>query len=138
MEVDSLNTLVSGAIWRAEQLEEHGIGSASQAWLEVSRLEEELARALPVSQPEGRIARRGAVRAALKARDYARARGLADAFTAEAGVPRSLTKALRELLEEEDRSLSRRFRHAAKLHTLDEARALAKRTHQAGPFGLGA
>lgn len=70
MDVDTLHTLVSGAIWRAEQLEERGLPAAS-AWAEVSQLEEELASAFPSSEPEGRIARRGAVRAARKAGDYA-------------------------------------------------------------------
>jgi hypothetical protein len=67
VETDTLNSLVTGAIWRAEQLEAHGIGSASQAWAEVSSLEEELAKVLPMSEPEGRVARRGAVVEALKA-----------------------------------------------------------------------
>jgi hypothetical protein len=101
VETDTLNTLVSGAIWRAERLEIHGIPSASQAWTEVSSLEEELAKALPVSDPEGRIARRGAVRAALKAGDYARAQALADGYLADDGAPESLKTALCNILEED-------------------------------------
>jgi hypothetical protein len=99
METDTLNTLVTGAIWRAEQLEARGIRTASQAWTEVSSLEEELAKAHPVSESQGRIARRGAVRAALKAGDYARADALADGYLAEEGAPESLRASLRAGLE---------------------------------------
>jgi hypothetical protein len=91
---DLLNTLVTGAIWRAEQLEEQGISSAPLAWAEVSSLEEELAKALPASDPEGRIARRGAVRAALKARDFARAQALVERYLAEKDATRALRATL--------------------------------------------
>jgi DNA-binding NarL/FixJ family response regulator len=98
---DALNSLVTSAIWRAEQLEEHEISSAPLAWAEVAALEEKLATALPVSQPEGRIARRGAVRAALKARDYDRAQALAQRYLAEKDAPESLRSALCEIMEGE-------------------------------------
>ena len=104
MNSDSLHSFVTAAIWRAEQLEARRIGSAPLAWAEVSSLEEELATALPVSQPEGRIARRGAVRAALKARDSARARALAERYLTEKEAPKSLRAAIREMLEEDARA----------------------------------
>jgi len=138
MSTNALNILVTGAIWRAEQLEEQGIRSAPLAWAEVSSLEEELARALPASQPEGRIARRGAVRAALKARDVVRAQALAESYLAEKGVPETLQTALRGILEVEARSLSDRFRYAAKHYDLGDARHLARWFQQAGAFGLAA
>jgi len=138
VETDGLNTLVTGAIWRAEQLEAHGIRSASQAWAEVSSLEEELAKALPVSESEGRIARRGAVRAALKAGDYARAHTLSEGYVAEEAAPKSLKTALRKILEEDAQAMASRFRYAAKHHTLPEARALARRFREGGAFGLAA
>ena len=137
METDALNTLVSGAIWRAEQLETHGIRPASQAWAEVSSLEEELAKALPVAEAEGRIARRGAVRAALKAGDYARAHVLADGYLAEQ-APRSLKTALRKILEEDAQAMASRFRYASKHHSWREAQDLARRFREAGAFGLAA
>ena len=137
METDALNALVSGAIWRAEQLETHGIRPASQAWAEVSSLEEELAKALAVSESEGRIARRGAVRAALKAGDYARAHALADAYLAEE-APRSLKTALRKILEEDAQAMASRFRFASRHHSLREAQDLARRFREAGAFGLAA
>jgi hypothetical protein len=138
VETDSLNTLVSGAIWRAEQLEAHGIRPVLQAWAEVSSLEEELAKALPVSESEGRIARRGAVRAALKAGDYARAHALAEAYVADETAPRSLKAALRKILEEDAQAVASRFPYAAKHHSLREARDLARRFREAGAFGLAA
>lgn len=136
MSTDLLNTLVTSAIWRAEQLEQQGVGSVPLAWAEVSSLEEELAKALPASQPEGRIARRGAVRAALKARDFARAQALAERYLAEKDVPRTLRASLRQLLEEDARSLADRFRHAAK--AVDDARDLARWLQEGGAFGLAA
>lgn len=136
MNVNSLHTLVTGAIWRAEQLEDQGTSSAPLAWAEVSSREEELANALPVSQPEGRIARRGAVLAALKARDHARAHALAERYLAEKGTPKSLRAALQEMLERDASSLAARFPHAPKHHGVHEARDLARWLQQGGPFGL--
>lgn len=132
METDTLNTLVSAAIWRAEELEARGIRYASQAWAEVSSLEGELAKLIPASQAEGRFARRGAVAAALKAGDYARAQALADGYLADEAAPESLKKSLREILEEDDKAMQEGFRFA-KDH-LREARELARRYSEAGPF----
>ena len=136
MSTDLLNTLVTSAIWRAEQLEEHRVGSSPLAWAEVSSLEEELAKALPASQPEGRIARRGAVRAALKAGDFARAQALVERYAAEKEATPALRKALRQLLEEDARTLAERFHHAAK--AVDDARGLARWLQEGGAFGLAA
>jgi hypothetical protein len=58
VDTDTLNTLVTEAIWRAEELEALGIPT-SAAWKDVSAIEEELAKAFPVSDGQGRIARRG-------------------------------------------------------------------------------
>ena len=138
VEPDTLNTLVTGAIWRAEQLEAQGLHTAPQAWAEVSSLEEELAKALPVSESEGRIARRGAVRAALKASDYPRAQKLAAHYAAQEGAPKSLKTALRQILEEDDRAMASRFPNASKHHSVSEARELAQRFRESGPFGLAA
>jgi len=137
VETDTLNTLVSGAIWRAEQLEVRCI-CAVEAWAEVSSLEEELAKALPLTQSEGRIARRGAVRAALKARDYGRAYSLAESCFAEEAAPKSLKAALREILKEDSQSMATSFPYAAKHHSLSEARDLARRFREGGAFGLAA
>lgn len=138
METDTLNTLVSGAIWRAEQLESRGIRSAAQAWAEVSSLEEELAKALPLTEPEGRIARRGAVRAALKAGEYARANALTVNYLADDAAPETLKTALLEILEEDSQTMAAGFPYAAKHHDLTEARDLARRFREGGAFGLAA
>lgn len=100
VETDSLNSRVSAAIWRAEHLEARETRTASHAWAEVSKLEEELAKALPVSEPEGRIARRGAVRAALKAGEHARAVALMETYSSEHEAPKSFRVTLRMMLED--------------------------------------
>lgn len=138
METDALNSLVSSAVWRAEQLEVYGMRFASQAWAEVSSLEEELAKVLPVADPEGRIARRGSVRAALKAGDYGRAQALFESYTADEATPGSLKTALRKILEEADQAMAHRFRYAAKHHHPREARELSLRFRTSGAFGLAA
>ena len=138
METDTLNTLVTGAIWRAEQLEAYGIYPATQAWSEVSSLEEELAKAHPASESQGRIARRGAVRAALKAGAYHRANQLADNYLADESASKSLKAALRKILEEDADAIKSGFPYAAKRHSLREARELARRFRETGAFGLAA
>lgn len=136
MSTDLLNTLVTSAIWRAEQLDEQGVSSVL-AWAEVSSLEEELAKAIPASQPEGRIARRGAVRAALKAQDFERARNLTKRYLAEKDATRTLKAALRQLLEDDARSLADRFRHTSS-DAVQSAREVARWLQEGGPFGLAA
>ena len=138
MPSEALNALVTSAIWRAQQLEAHGIGSASQAWAEVSFVEEKLAKTFPISHGEGRIARRGAVRAALKAGDYTRAQELSDSYATEKGATKALKAALREMLAEDAREMETRFRFASKHLRAGEARQLARHFHEAGAFGLAA
>jgi hypothetical protein len=135
VDTDTLNTLVTEAIWRAEELEALGI-PASRAWKEVSAIEEELAKAFPVSDGQGRIARRGAVSAALKAGDYDRSQALVDAYVAEEAAPDFRKTGLQEILEEADQAMKQRFQHAA--GHLREARELARRFREAGAFGLAA
>ena len=138
METDTLNTLVTDAIWRAEELDSRGLQSASLAWAEVSSIEEDLAKAHRVSEVQGRIARRGAVRAALKAGDYTRAYALADRYLAEENAPESLKTELREILEGYTQAMASRFQFASKHHSLREAQGLADRLRASGPFGLAA
>ena len=137
MEADTLNSLLSGAIWRAEQLESQGLRTL-QAWAEVSSLEEALAKVFPVSESEGRIARRGAVRAALKAGDYARAFAVAEQYSSDGSAPRSLKSEIKKILEDDDQAMARRFRYASKHHSPREARDLARRYRESGAFGLAA
>jgi len=100
METDPLNMRVTEAIWRAEELEATNIAAAPRAWAEVSSIEEELAKAMPPSDFQGKIARRGAVRAARKAGDVGRAHALAEAYLADGAAPESLKAGLREILAE--------------------------------------
>jgi len=137
METNGLNMLVTEAIWRAEELEALGIGS-ELAWKEVSSLEEKLAKLHPASEPEGQIARRGAVSAALEASDYARAQALADGYLAEDAAPESLKAALREILGEDAEAMESRFPYASRHHSLREAQGLAGRLRASGAFGLAA
>lgn len=136
MRVETLNVLVSGAIWRAEQLDELGLDSAASAWSEVSKLEEEIAKLVPAKEAEGRIARRGAVRAALKANDHARARELADRYATENGVPRALRSDLRDILKADADELSQEFPFVAKHYKPNDIRKLANRLQEWGPFNL--
>lgn len=105
---ETLNGLVTSAIWRSEQLEEKDVEAAARSWLEVSDLEEKLAQVLPPTEGEGRIARRGAVRAALKANDWERASRLTCTYEVEQGAPRSLKESLREMLDEYARQFTNR------------------------------
>ena len=136
MSVDLLHTLVSSAIWRAEQLDDSGLETARSAWSEVSRWEEELAKIIPAKEVEGRIARRGAVRAALKAKDPARAQELVERYLAEDGIPKSLRTELRQMLEEDAKRLAEQFPSAAKYHKPQELRVLAIELQEHGPFSL--
>ncbi len=83
MSIETLYPLVTEAIRRAEALEDLGDPQAPAAQLEVSLLEERIAETLPASDPEGALARRGAVRAALAAKDLNRARRLTARFLEE-------------------------------------------------------
>jgi hypothetical protein len=135
---DDLNALVTGAIWRAQQLEAYGLPSASQAWAEVSSVEDELARSLSVSEAEGRIARRGAVRAALKAGAYKRAQELSDAYSNEKGAAKAMKASLREMLAQDAREMESRFPFASKHLRASEARQVARHVQESGAFGLAA
>jgi hypothetical protein len=97
MDIEHLYPLVTEAIRRAEALEDLGAPGARSAHLDVSLLEEKIAAVLPASDPEGALARRGAVRAAVAAREVARARQLCERFLAEAGADPELRAELREL-----------------------------------------
>jgi hypothetical protein len=108
------------------------------AWAEVSSIEEDLAKAHPAPAVQGRIARRGAVPAALKSGDYKRAYALADRYLGEENATESLKSALREILEEYTQPIAGRFPYASTHHTLREAQGLADHLRAVGAFGLAA
>ena len=88
MSIDDLYERVTEAILRAETLEDQGPSAEMrEAYLTVSFLEEEIAEATPPFGLEGVIARRGAVRAALKAGVPMRARDLAEHYLAKPAPP---------------------------------------------------
>ncbi len=138
MDTDTLNTLVTDAIWRVEELDALGIRPNSLEWARVSALEEELAKAFPASDPQGRVARRGAITAALKARDYDRVQALLDTYLSELTAPDPFKASLSEILREADQEMASRFQNAAALYTASDARSLARRFREAGAFGLAA
>ncbi len=101
MSIELLYPLLSEAILRAETLEDLAAPGTRSAYLDVSLLEERVAEVLPASDPEGALARRSAVRAALAAREFARAQQLAERFVAEAECDAALRAELLELSEHE-------------------------------------
>jgi hypothetical protein len=108
MSLELLYPEVSEAIRRAEILEDRGDPGASSAYLDVSLIEERIAEALPASDPEGALARRGAVRAALAAKDLARAQQLVERFLAEVGDNAELQAELLRLSADLYRQLATR------------------------------
>jgi hypothetical protein len=98
MDLESLYPLVTEAIRRAEVFEDLSAPGARDAHRDVSLLEERIASLQPASNPEGAIARRGAVRAAIAAGDLGRARQLAERFSAEAGASDSLKRELNKII----------------------------------------
>ena len=100
MNIDTLYPLVTEAIRRAEALEDLHAPEARRAFSEVSRLEEHIASLLPLSDYEGVIARRGAVRAAINAHEFDRAQELAARFEGEDGVDDTLATDLAALKEQ--------------------------------------
>ena len=75
--LEELNRAVTAAIMEAERLELGG-QDATEAYQKVTGIEIKLARELTLDTQEGRLARIGAVRAALKAGSHALALALLD------------------------------------------------------------
>ena len=100
---------VTGAIFDAEKAEAAGDpGAAADAYLDVSFLEEEIGKLLPATDPEGEIARRGAITAALSAQQYFRAIALADSYLADPTVSADLGGQLAELKTEAEQAMPKR------------------------------
>ena len=97
MDIDALYPLVTEAIRRAEALEDSGAPDARGAFSEVSQLEEQIASFLPLCDYEGVVARRGAVRAAIKAHEFGRAQQRAARYLAEDELDNSLKADLADL-----------------------------------------
>jgi hypothetical protein len=110
-ELDQLYSRVTTAIMLAERAETAGgLASAAAAYLEVSFFEEEIAKLLPASDPEGEIARRGVITAAMSARQFVRAIELANAYVQEPAASATLKQQLETLRSEADREARRSLR----------------------------
>lgn len=108
MRLTDLYARVTEAIARAEALEaQEQHRDATIAYHEVSRIEEQIARHLPASDPEGALARQGVVTAALSAGDWPRAAERARAYAAEEGLPDSFRIELEALRREAEERLRR-------------------------------
>lgn len=137
MDIEILYPLITEAIRRAETLEDLRAPGVHAAYLDVSLLEEKVAEVLPASDPEGALARRGAVRAALAARELTRARQLSDRFLAEVGDA-ELREDLLQLREQAERSIAARYPHVAATIGILEVQRLARAFIQQGaPFPIG-
>jgi len=106
--IDELNGRVTTAILEAKAAARR----ASSAHMEVSRIEEEIANALPVSSDEGALARLGVVTAALDAGDagrdrvaYTRALEKAKQYLVEEEFHEEFVSDIKEIAEEAERKL---------------------------------
>ncbi len=106
MDIDNLYPLVTEAIRRAEALEDSGAPDARRAFSEVSQLEQQIASRLPLSDYEGVIARRGAVRAAIKAHEFGRAQELAARYEVEDDIDDALAADLAALKAQASEALA--------------------------------
>jgi hypothetical protein len=103
MTIDELYTEVSEAILRAETLVDAGeMTAAREAHLLVSMLEESIADELSVADPEGQIARWGAVNAAMAAELFFRARDLAERYASDPAAPEEFAQQMQTLFAEAD------------------------------------
>lgn len=138
MDLEILYPLITEAIRRAETLEDLRAPGVHAAYLDVSLLEEKVAEVLPACDPEGALARRGAVRAALAARELTRARELSDRFLTEAGTDAKLRTELRQLREQAEQSIAARYpRVAATIGILEVQRLARALIQQGAPFPIG-
>ncbi len=100
MNTNRLYSEVTQAIWGAEELQRSGKDSRSK-WLRVSALEDQIAMKCSVSDAERRIARRGAVSAALKAEDYKKAERFVEKYAT--GISKRHYRELQSILHEADK-----------------------------------
>ena len=145
MDLETLYPLVTEAIRRAEVLEDLRAPGAVAANLDLSLIEERIAELLPAASPEGSVARRGAIRAALAAQDFSRAQVLASRFAKEPGLTAKLRAELRRLgheanraTSERERSMATRFPRICRKYGVVEIRRLAQALiQQESPFPTG-
>jgi len=107
MTVDELNKQVTEAIFDAELSEANSEPARviAQKYLAVSEIEQKLAALLEAPTNQGAIARRGVVRAALRARAWGRALYWAGVYADDPAAPDDLVAALNELAREAEREI---------------------------------
>ena len=139
MDLETLYPLVTDAIRRAEVLDELHAPGARVAYLDVSILEEQIATLLPPSKPEGAIARRGAITAAISAQQYDRAQELVARFSDEQEIEAPLRSDLKKLRKEAlsmalqaGRVMATRFPRVSERYGLDEVRRFARAFQEQG------
>lgn len=135
--LDQLFALVTDAILRADTLADLGSASAQAAYLDVSGIEEAITQRLPADHPDGALARRGAVRAAVAAGDDRRARELAERFKAEPDTSDELRREIQELSDGSDDVIAARWPCAARRYGVREIRRVTlARARQSAPFPI--
>ena len=111
-EIDQLYGRVATAILQAEKADAAGSKAhAAAAHLLVSFLEEDIAYLIPATDPEGEIARRGVITAAISAGQFVRAAEMAKTYVSDPSVSPALKgqlEALRIDAERQARSVQRR------------------------------
>jgi two-component system nitrogen regulation response regulator NtrX len=122
-QIETLYPQVTEAIRRAEALEAADAEKAAIAYRDVSFLEEQIAGLFGPAEPEGAIARRGAVRAAISSGDFARAKELVAKFSIEVGLNEELRSDLEQLVnslpEDEISTYNRESKQLKASRTLD-------------------
>lgn len=98
--LEALNHDVSEAIRVAESFANGTSAQAKAAFRKVSQLENAIAKIMPASDPQGRIARRGAVRAAMNAGDRLTALSLAATYVRN-GIDHELQSEILAILRQE-------------------------------------
>ncbi len=124
LQTTAIEALVSGAILRAELLDDAGLATARDAWREVMELEVELSSRHPAGSVPGGVARAGAVHAAFAA--GADGWDLADRFLAEQDLPKERRQAITTVIAEHEECYSSQFPRLAEIHS---ARALSSWKH---------
>lgn len=104
--LESLYRDVTEAVLRAESAERaKDVRRTAEEYFRVSCLEEKIARELPPDEPNGAIARRGVVTAALAAKRYDRALEFTKRYLDEPGATDSQRAKLAALRAEAERAL---------------------------------
>ena len=125
-EIDQLYGRVTIAIMVAEKAEAAGSkAQAAAGYLEVSFFEEEIAKLLPAADPEGEIARRGVVTAAMSAGQFVRAVEMANSYAADPAASVPLKDQLAALGRDAEREARSRLRGPVLVHPRARFRLLA-------------